>query len=267
MYVPDSIKDYYREPKRLSGLPAYVVLGVASVWTWAVWGVVALVVAMLLGVIIRLWGECRALSNQVEEAARLRGDLATLEGENARLEAEATRLRRELDSPSLELPHLVHAADDQLTRLRAVTKHRKLRQDGLGEWIVTSIASADPAFIRVTAHADRDAGLAAGEPALLVEVSGDEPVGGGEIAPTAGGHIELRIPLANLAEHLQEAVVNRAPLSRERFLVRLAWLHVEPYRSLTNEEIEALIGHLDALSGDITQSLSRSTIRSLEGPV
>jgi len=34
MYVPDSIKDYYREPKQLSGLLLVGVLAVASVWVF-----------------------------------------------------------------------------------------------------------------------------------------------------------------------------------------------------------------------------------------
>jgi len=70
---------------------------------------VALAIAVLLAVIIRLWGECHSLTEEAEEDANLYGEMATLEGANARLENELYSLRQQLDAPSLQLPHLIDA--------------------------------------------------------------------------------------------------------------------------------------------------------------
>jgi hypothetical protein len=252
--------------KQLSGLPLLVVLAVAGVWVWKIWGLVALAVAVLVAVIIRLWGECHTLSEEVEDAADVYDELTTLEGANARLEDELDNLRRQLDAPSLLLPHLMHAMDTEVGRLHAVRKHRELQQGGLGEWLVTSIALTESAVVRVTAHADRASELAAGEPAVLVQANGDVPVCWAEIAPTVGAQIQLSIPLDRLPEYLQEDILNRVPLSPQLFVVRLAWLQFEPYRNMNDDEIDALLGRLMALSNGISQTLTRSALPSLEAP-
>jgi hypothetical protein len=266
MRVPRTLQTY-KEPRRLAAAVPWLVLAIFTVITGKLWGVAALVGSLVLGLLILLWAECIALEDREEELieeaeaseheiAELEQEVQDAEGQALQLEIRNERLESERSAPALTVPHLLHAIDLQIDTVNRARKHRALVTAlGAGEWPVTAIQLTDHT-VTVTAHIGDAVQQVSGEMMVLVQKNTGLVMAFAVVVPLGHQTVLFSVELDNVWEEAYEDFAARK-VSPDGFVVRLVGLQFEPYRSLTDPQLEALGNALrsaaQAIAGSIGQ--------------
>jgi hypothetical protein len=255
LYVPENVRDYYRDPLRLSNAPFAAIALAASLWALHWWGLLVAAFAIAVAVLIRTWGEAKRLADEVEAFKAVEENRDDLQRDVLRLETEVGTLRRQLAAPELALPHFVHAADVQIAQINLVRKHRQLHQSGTSEWPVVAVASITSEITRFVAHATEPAQVA-NEPVAVVERASGVAVAAGRIVPYAGSGLAVEVEFAALPTQIQEQYLADGQLDPASFVLRLAGLMLEPLASLADAALDDLLDRLMGTTEAAARALS-----------
>ena len=262
-YVPETVRDYYRDPVRVSGVPFAIVGFGAAIWALSWWGVLVAFFVVALAVLIRTWGEAAELDARVRELEPERDEL---ERQVLQQDGEVAKLRAELDRPQLELPHLVHAVDVLVEQINLVRKHRRLKAAGSSDWPVTAAAVVHETGVRLVAHAT-DPTRVGNEPVAVIDPATQTAFGIGTISPAGESAIEVEVEFTALPASLQDQAIRDRRLDPSDFRLRLLGLELRQYANMSDDEIDDLRSKLRTVADTVAERLvpSLSTVE-LEPP-
>jgi hypothetical protein len=238
-YVPETVRDYYRDPLRLSGAPFAVIALAGALWVLSWWGLLVAAMAITVSVLIRTWGEAKSQAERIADLDAVQVERDDLRTEVARLETESDGLRRQLAAPELALPNFVHAADSQIEQINIVRKHRQLREKGASDWPVISVSAAQETVVRFVAHAT-DSVEFADEPVVVLERHSGIVVAVGRAAPSTDLTLEVEVEFTALPTPLQEQYLADSKLDPADFVLRLLGLELRPLADLSDGELADL---------------------------
>lgn len=253
MFVPEFIRAY-SGLKQAAGIPVTLMLAVAAVWVWGVGGLIVLAFVLCLWLVMKLWGEAEDLDRQVTGLTIEVANVSTLRDDLAEAQSEREDLERRLSAPSMTLGGFLHALDDQTGRLELVARHRVLRQQGVGEFLVSAVSSDAAGGVIVKAHVDQSPTLALGEECVLIQRATARIVGVGTISP---GSADTMIEVSISFDQLDDAAIGDYGSEPDAYLLKLSGLCMEPYRDLSDQTISEALSAIPGLAKSISKNLKR----------
>jgi hypothetical protein len=231
-----------------------VLLAVAAVWVWKAVGLVILAFALLLWLVMKLWGEAGELSEASSLEAAMADTAMALEGELAEAENLRESLERKLSAPSMGLGAFLHALDDQTARLELVEKHRVLHKEGLGEFLVSAISSDGADGLIVRAHVNETPTLALGEECVLIQRVTAGLVGVGRVSSSSTSTM-IQVPIGS--DRINDgADYGELPSEPDAFVLKLSGLWMEPYKDLSDGTINEALDAIRHLAKSISENLT-----------
>jgi hypothetical protein len=254
MYVPNFIRQYTRL-QQLASLPIVALLAVASVFVWQGVGVAVLLAALALWFVLKLLGEAEEQSERIIDLEETQSGFVDLEARASELEAEKAYLEQQLAAPSLGVANFLHALDDQANRLEVVEKHRKLKEIGQGEFVVSAISQDGNGGLVIRAHVDESPSIALGEQGVLVHRRSGELWGFGSITSASDTIVQTKIDQEHLNGGALDYALGREAVEPSSLVLRLAGLCFDTYKEMSDDTIREMHQSIRALAKEVAQKL------------